>query len=131
MRTALVLALAAAAFAARAEPGEEVEVTSGVVTGLRCALEARERGDLRPLTTCPPAEARRELVVYDVAEQRIFRISRKKVFRHELEGAFGGGSIDFSGVTTRIEPKTEVATVDVAEYSVTRKPKPGAFKGCL
>jgi hypothetical protein len=130
-RTILALAAVLAAAAARADAGDEVDVTSGVVTGLRCALQARESGDLKGLSSCPPAEAAKGLVVYDVAESRIYEISRKKVARWQLESAYGGGSIDFTGVEVKVDPTTEVATVDVDEYSVRKKPKPGAFKGCL
>ncbi len=127
-RVIAALALLAAAAAARAE---EIEVTAGVVTGLDCALAARAKGDLRLLSSCPPGEAAKGLVVYDVAEKRIYRISEKKVFRWQLERAFGGGSIDFTGETVKVDPKNEVATVEVAEFSITPRPKPGAFKGCL
>jgi len=124
-------ALVPAGVARGAEPGEEVEVTSGVVTGLSCALRAREGGELRHLTACPPAEAARELVIFDVAERRIYRISWKKVYRWQLESAFGGGSIDFTGRSVSVDSEKDIATVDVADYSVARKPKAGAFKGCL
>ncbi len=129
---ALAAALASLPGGARADGvGEDVEVTSGVVTGESCALDAREKGNLRALTSCPPAEAKKGLVVFDVAEKRIYRLTEKKVFRFMLESAFGGGSIDFSGKTVKVDPKSEIATVDVADFSITRKPKPGAFKGCL
>lgn len=130
MRSALaaLVLLAAAPGTGRAE---EVEVTAGVVTGIECALAARATGDLRLLASCPPAEAAKGLVVYDVAESRIYRIAPKKVSRWELERAFGGGSIDFTGETVKVDPKSEVATVEVAEFSITPRPKPGAFKGCL
>jgi hypothetical protein len=127
---ALVAALSLSGAARAAEP-EEVEVTSGVVTGLSCALKARDDGDLKILTACPPAEAQKGLVIYDVAEQRIYQLSPRKVRRSQLESAWGGGSIDFSGVAVKVDPKTEVATVDVAEFSITKKKKPGSFKGCL
>jgi hypothetical protein len=125
-----MVALLAAGSGRAAAPHEEVEVTSGVVTGLECALRARSGGELRHLTSCPPAEARKEMVVFDVAEKRIYRISAKKVFRWQLESAFGGGSIDFAGKVTTVDAKA-VATVEVAEFSITKKPRPGAFKGCL
>jgi hypothetical protein len=129
---AVVLAmLAGPAGVARAEVGEDVEVTSGVVTGESCAVRAREKGELRLLTSCPPAEASKGLVVFDVAEKRIYRIAEKKVFRYQLESAFGGGSIDFTGKTVKVDPKSQIATVEVSDYSITKKPKPGAFKGCL
>jgi hypothetical protein len=124
-------ALASSSAARAAAPGEEVEVTSGVVTGLACALRARDGGELRHLTACPPAEAAKELVVFDVAEKRIYRISSKKVYRWQLESAFGGGSIDFTGRSVTVDSEKDIATVDVAEYSIARKPKAGAFKGCL
>jgi hypothetical protein len=132
MRSLIAIGVLACAAGARASPkGEEVEVTSGVVTGARCALEAREKGELRLLTACPPEEGKKELVVFDVAEKRIYRIAPKKVARYQLESAFGGGSIDFTGRAVKVDPKTAIATVEVAEFSITRKPKPGAFKGCL
>ncbi len=124
------LAIAWAGLAAAA-PGEEVEVTAGVVTGLRCALDARDKGELKGLTACPPADGAKEMVVFDVAEKRIYRIAGKKVFRYQLESAFGGGSIDFTGKAVKVDPRTDVTTVDVTEFSITRKPKPGSFKGCL
>ena len=125
-----ILALVLALPAGRASAAEEVDVTAGVVTGLDCALAAREKGDLRRLTSCPPAEAAKGVVVFDVAERRIYRIGGTKVLRYQLESAFGGGSIDFAGKVTSVDAK-QVATVEVAEFSITRKPKPGAFKGCL
>lgn len=134
MKRALVLALLLLTHpvvARAAEKGEEVEVTAGAVTALSCALEARSSGDLALLTSCPLQEAVREIVVFDVAEKEIYRISKKKVLRYQLEKAFGGGSIDFSGVVVAVDKKTGIATIDVAEYSVTHKPKPGSFKGCL
>lgn len=130
-KTVAALALAWAGLARPAGPGEEVEVTAGVVTGLSCALEARAKGKLEGLTACPPAEGAKEMVVFDVAERRIYRVAGKKLFRFQLESAFGGGSIDFTGKTVKVEPKTAIATVDVSEFSITRKPKPGSFKGCL
>lgn len=123
--------LALAGPAAAADVGDEVQVTAGVVTGLSCALQARTTGELRRLTSCPPAEAAKELVVFDVAEREIYRIAPKVVRRFELEAAFGGGSIDFSGKAVKVDAAQEIATVEVAEYSVARKPKAGAFKGCL
>ena len=128
---AALLLLAAAAGPARAGEAEEVEVTAGVVTGEHCALAARTKGDLKLLSSCPPLEATKGLVVFDVAEKRIYRISSKKVARWQLERAFGGGSIDFTGTAVKVDPKTAIATVTVSDFSITAKPKPGAFKGCL
>jgi len=128
---ALAALLAPAAPARAADVGEEVQVTAGVVTGLSCALQAREKGELRVLTACPPVEAAKELVVFDVAERAIYRIAPKVVRRSQLEAAFGGGSIDFTGKAVKVDERADIATVEVAEFSVARKPKAGAFKGCL
>lgn len=130
-RPALAALLLAALLPPPARAGEEVEVTSGVVTGIGCALEAREKGNLRLLSSCPPAESRKGMVVFDVAERKVYAISAKKVRRSQLESAYGGGSIDFTGNAVRTDPRTGVVTVDVTEFSLTRKPRPGAFKGCL
>jgi hypothetical protein len=126
----IVVAVALALPPAAVRAGEDVDVTAGVVTGLGCAMAAREKGDLRGLTACPPAEAVKGIVVFDVAEKRIYRIAGNKVHRYQLESAYGGGSIDFAGKVTALDAK-EIATVEVAEFSITKKPKPGAFKGCL
>lgn len=131
-RTAAALAAALlTSSAAATDLGEEVDVTAGVVTGLSCALRVRETGELKRLTSCPPAEAAKELVVFDVAEKRIYRIAAAGVHRWQLEGAFGGGSIDFTGKTVKVDEAADIATVEVAEFSVAKKKKPGAFKGCL
>ena len=131
-RAALLLSLLALAEPALAtDVGEEVEVTAGVVTGLECALQARAKGELKLLTSCPPAQAAKGLVVFDVAERRIYRVSDKTVRRFQLESAFGGGSIDFTGKAVKVDAATDVTTVEVAEFSIARRPKPGSFKGCL
>lgn len=110
--------------------GDEVEITSGAVTALACALEARDRGTLDVLNACPLEEATRGIVVFDVEERQIYEVDAKKVRRFQLEKAFGGGSIDFSGKVTKVA-KNGVAAVEVEEFSITPKPKAGAFKGCL
>ena len=127
MNALIIFAIAAA----QVSSGEEVEVTSGAVTALSCALAARDSGNLDALGDCPLSEATKEIVVFDVAEKQIYRLSKKAVHRFELEKAFAGGSIDFSGVVVAVDAKSEIATVDVEEYSVMARPKPGAFKGCL
>lgn len=134
--SALVLAVVMAALPALAEEaeatvevGEEVEITAGAVTALSCAIAARDSGQLELLTSCPLSEVAKGLVVFDVAEKQIYLLSKKAVFRYELEKAYGGGSIDFSGKVAKVEKA--IATVDVEEYSVSPKPKAGSFKGCL
>lgn len=111
--------------------GEEIDVTAGAVTATSCAYVARDQGDLRALTGCDLAEATKEIVVYDVAEKQIYRLVGKQVARWQLEGAFGGGSVDFIGKVTRVDKKAGIAVVEVEELTVTPKPKAGGFKGCL
>jgi hypothetical protein len=111
---------------------EEVEVTAGAVTALSCALEAQKTKDLTLLgSVCPMSEVKSGLVIVDVAEMEIYQPSAKKVARHELESAFGGGSVDFEGVVVSVDKKTGLAVVDVGEYTVAKKKKAGGFKGCL
>jgi|GEM_PF-916081 len=122
-------ALAGGASYAVAEVDDEVEVYSGQITALSCAIEALETDKLVYVTSCPMSEMAKGLVVYDVTEHQIFEISKKAVHRYELEKAAGGGSIDFEGTVVKV--KGQVAVVDVEDYSITERPKAGAFKGCL
>ena len=128
-RTLLAALLSTTAFAA--EPGEEVELSSAPVTGLSCAKKAIETGKLDLLTSCPLEETLKGLVVFDVAEMTFYRLEKKSIRTSELERAFGGGSIDVTGTVKRVDAKDKVAVVEVTEFRITPKPKPGAFKGCL
>lgn len=114
-----------------ADPGEEVELSSAPVTALSCAQKAVETGKLDLLTACPLEETLKGLVVFDVAEMTYYRIDKKGMRLSELERAYGGGSVDITGKVKSVDKKDKVATVEVTEYRVTPKPKPGAFKGCL
>jgi len=127
----ILMSLALVALPAFAgEVGEEVELSSGAVTALPCALEAQKTGKLELLNTCPMSQAAKGLVVFDVAEKTFYRLAPKKVSTYELEKAYGGGSIDVTGTVTK-KDKDGVMVVEATEYSITPKPKPGAFKGCL
>ena len=127
----LWLAAAPPALSTLPRRGEEVDVTAGAVVALSCALVARDQAKLGALTGCDFAEAQRGIVVYDVAEQQVYRLTGKRVARWQLESAFGGGSVDFTGKVKATDAKTGIVVVDVEELTVTPKPKPGAFKGCL
>ncbi len=131
MKKTLPVLLLLSTLSPAAARAEDVEVSSGVVTGVDCALAARAKGNLGVLSSCPPVEATKGIVVFDVAEKRIYRLESKKLARWQLERAFGGGSIDFTGTAVKTDPKTQIATVAVSDFSITPKPKPGAFKGCL
>lgn len=123
----IMLALTAAA----SEPGEEVELSSAPVTALSCAQKVVQTGKLDLLTSCPLEETAKGLVVFDVAEKQIYRLSSKSIRTSELERAYGGGSIDITGVVKSVDKKDGIPLVEVKEFRVTPKPKPGAFKGCL
>ncbi len=114
-----------------AAPGDEVELASAPVTALSCAQQAAKTGDLDRITACPLEETAKGLVVFDVAEKQIYRLSKKSVRQSELDRAFGGGSIDVTGTVKSVDTKDGVPLVEVTEYRVTPKPKAGSFKGCL
>lgn len=129
---ALALAVPAAASAADVDVGEEIDVTAGAVTGLSCALEARKTGDLTKVATCPLKEALKGIVVYDIANDMIVQFAKGSIPSYKLESAYGGGSIDFEeAMVKKVDKKTDVVIVAAEEYSVTKKPKAGGFKGCL
>lgn len=114
---------------AAADVGDEVEINSGVVTAMSCAVAARKTGKLELLSSCPLSEASSGLVVFDVAEKTFYRLARKKVCLYQLEAAFGGGSIDLSGVV--VDYQDGVPVVEVQEFAVANRPKAGSFKGCI
>lgn len=129
--SAVLVCVALSAPASAVEPKEEVEVTAGAVTALSCAQEALKTGDLSILGSgCPMAEVKSGLVIVDVAERQIYRVTAKKIAMHQLESAFGGGSVDFEGIVKAVD-KAGIATVDIGDFTVNKKKKPGSFKGCL
>ena len=149
---AVAAALAVVAAPAGAvEPKDEVDVTAGAVTALTCAQQALSTGDLSLLgSACPLSEVKSGLVIVDVAEQQIYLPQRvkptkgraagkaagkddepaKQIAAHQLESAFGGGSIDLTGVVVAVD-KAGVAVVRVTDFTVNKKKKAGSFKGCL
>ncbi len=133
MTTISAIFVAAAIAAARpdsAEVGDEIETSAGVVTAMSCARAAVRTGKLEPLASCGMSEVPSGLAVFDVAAGQIYRIAPVKVGTYELEAAFGGGSIDFAGIV--VATATDgVPVVEVQEYTVSRRPKAGSFKGCL
>lgn len=112
------------------EEGEDVDITSGAVTALSCALQARDEGRLDVLNACPLMEVSGGIVVYDVADRQIYQLDTASVRMFELEQAFGGGSIDFSGTVDGVDDNG-VAKLTVEKFTVTPRPKAGSFKGCL
>jgi hypothetical protein len=132
MKRLVLVALASFSSSALAvEPGEEVELSSAPVTALSCALKAAATGKLELITACPLEETAKGLVVFDVAELQVYKLSPKTIRTSELERAYGGGAIDVTGVVKSLGKKDAIPVVEVTGFRVTPKPKPGAFKGCL
>ncbi len=112
-----------------ADVGEEVEVSSGAITALSCAMEAQRTGKLDPISNCSMSDTVAGLAVYDLALKDIYLLSPSSVHLYELERAFGGGRIDFVG--TVLKQSDGIDVVSLSEYSISPRPKAGAFKGCL
>jgi len=109
--------------------GEEIEVTSGAITALVCAMEAKTTGKLDALSNCSMADTIGGFAVYDVAMKEVYKLAPTNVYIYELERAFGGGAIDLTGIV--IKQSDGIAVIEVKEYTISARPKPGAFKGCL
>ena len=108
---------------------EEVDLYSAVVTARSCAERMMETGDLTIKSSCSPIEgAKTGFAIYDAVEEQVFLIDPAAIHMFELEHGFGG-SIDIYGEVKGTLAGLPVITPE--EYSITPKPKPGAFKGCL
>jgi len=134
----------------------EVDLTSAVITALPCAQEAAENEDyeiLSSLAKCPPHIAYGKIkgdmvktiygevpakkfyfappqeVVFDVTEGDFYLVKYNDALSYSdmLEGF--GGSLDGSGVI--VGKKGDIPVVEFEEATITPRPKPGFFKGCL
>lgn len=111
------------------EVGEDVDLSSAVITAKSCAEKAKETGSLELLSSCPPAEAAQSgYVIYDVTENTFYAIAPKNVYYYELDEGFGG-NIDAKGKI--VGKEGDLPVLEVQEYKISPKPKPGFFKGCL
>lgn len=109
--------------------GEDVDLSSAVITAKSCAEKAKETGSFELLSSCPPAEAAKTgYVIYDVTENTFYAIAPKNVYYFELDEGFGG-SIDASGKV--VGKEGDIPVLEIKEYKITPKPKAGFFKGCL
>lgn len=109
--------------------GEEIELSSAVITAKSCAEKARETGSFELLSSCPPVEAEKTgYVIYDVTENTFYGIAPKNIYYFELDHGFGG-NIDISGKIVGKEGELQV--IEAKEYKISPKPKAGFFKGCL
>ena len=109
--------------------GEDVDLSSAVITAKSCAEKAKETGSFELLSSCPPAEAAKTgYVIYDVTENTFYAIAPKNVYYFELDEGFGG-SIDASGKV--VGKEGDIPVLEIKEYKISPKPKAGFFKGCL
>ncbi|WP_028950535.1 hypothetical protein [Sulfurihydrogenibium subterraneum] len=123
----LTLSLSVLSFAE--DVGEDVELSSAVITAKSCAEKAKETGSFELLSSCPPVEAEKSgYVIYDVTENTFYAIEPKNVYYFELDEGFGG-SIDAKGKIVKKEG--DLPVLEVQEYKISPKPKAGFFKGCL
>lgn len=110
-------------------PGEEIELSSAVITAKSCAEKAKETGSFELLSSCPPAEAAKTgYVIYDVTENTFYAIAPKNIYLFELDEGFGG-NIDVSG--NIVGKEGDLPVIEAKEYKISPKPKAGFFKGCL
>jgi hypothetical protein len=111
------------------EAGEDVDLSSAVITAKSCAEKAKQTGSFELLSSCPPAEAAQSgYVIYDVTENTFYTIAPKNVYYFELDEGFGG-NIDTKGKI--VGKEGDLPVLEVQEYKISPKPKAGFFKGCL
>lgn len=109
--------------------GEEIELSSAVITAKSCAEKAKETGSFELLSSCPPVEAEKTgYVIYDVTENTFYAIAPKNIYYFELDHGFGG-NIDLTGKI--VGKEGELPVVEAQQYKIAPKPKAGFFKGCL
>ena len=107
----------------------EVELYSAVITARSCAREMAQTGNLSIIDTCPPMQAALTgFALYDTMEEQAYMLDPNKVYKFELELGFGG-SVDIYGEIKGTSDGLPVITPE--EYTITPRPKPDAFKGCL
>jgi hypothetical protein len=111
------------------EVGEDVDLSSAVITAKSCAEKAKQTGSFELLSSCPPAEAAQSgYVIYDVTENTFYAIAPKNVYYFELDEGFSG-NIDAKGKI--VSKEGDLPVLEVQEYKISPKPKAGFFKGCL
>ena len=108
---------------------EEVDLYSAVIPATSCAHRIADTGDLGVISACSPMEAARSgFAIYDPVEGQVYTIDSSAIYQFELEHGVGG-SIDIYGLVKGARDGTPV--IQPEEYSISPKPKPDAFKGCL
>jgi hypothetical protein len=107
----------------------EVDIYSAVITARSCAEQMMDTGDLTLGSKCSPLEsARTGFAIFDPVEGQAYLIDAASVHTFELEHGFGG-SMDVYGEVKGTLDGLPVITPE--DMTISPKPKPGAFKGCL
>jgi hypothetical protein len=107
----------------------EVDIYSAVITARSCAEKMMDTGDLTIHSSCSPLEsARTGFAIYDPMEEQVYLLDASVLHTFELEHGFGG-SMDVYGQVKGTLDGLPVITPE--DYTISPKPKPGAFKGCL
>ncbi|MCB9737891.1 MAG: hypothetical protein H6747_01410 [Deltaproteobacteria bacterium] len=112
-----------------ADEEEEVELYSAQLTAYPCAVRAAKEGTAVIGPECSPMEAvTHGFALLDPQEKKVFLVKEGSVYRFELEHGFGG-RVDISGNV--VGTRGGVPVIAPESYTITPKPKAGAFKGCL
>lgn len=107
----------------------DVDIYSAVITARSCAEKMMRTGDLTLGSKCSPLEgAKTGFAIYDPVEEQAYLIDAASIHTFELEHGFGG-SMDVYGEVKGTLDGLPVITPE--DLSISPKPKPGAFKGCL
>jgi|GEM_PF-5085401 len=107
----------------------EVDIYSAVITARSCAEKMMDTGDLTLGAACSPTEsARTGFAIYDPVEEQVYLIDAASIHTFELEHGFGGSMDVYGEVKGTLEGLPVIVPEDM---TISPKPKPGAFKGCL
>jgi len=117
------------------EIGEEIDLSSAVITAKTCAEKAAETLDFNYLLECPPNEgAKSGYVIYDPSENEYYYIKLGKLYLYQLEELYStsGREGKLSAEVKIIGKKDDKYVVDLVEIEeIKPRPKAGFFKGCL
>ncbi len=108
---------------------DEVELYSAAVTAYPCAAKAAKKGKATIADGCSPMSTLTHgFALLDPSEKKVYLVKKGAIYGFEMEHGFGG-RMDISG--TVVGTKAGLPVIEPESYSITPKPKPGAFKGCL
>jgi len=110
----------------------EVDIYSAVITARSCAQRMMDTGDLTLGGSCSPTEsAKTGFAIFDPVEEQVYLIDPAAIHTFELEHGFGGSMDIYGQVKGTLDGLPVITPESPEDISITPKPKPGAFKGCL